>query len=386
MNKRIRMFWLVLFFINQAAACAAPPAPTATPTTLPTQTATIIPTATPLPTPTPTPAPTLAPVPLAVKTWKDFIPTSACLEVEQVYENVEKEGFSQSIRPVLEKVLPALGISVLPEGSQDCPVRVFVSINGKAISAQYTGGTCYTGATISGRLTLSTADMPDINVSFKGKRETSQMVLQNSAACDGPHGAPFSDVWPTALVDGLRQVWGPPALVAALVHPTTRFAASRVLEGLNLTKYADELIPAYIAVLNSDDADAAKAAAIALGRFGKLAEPAVADLAGALKAKDAVLAMWAADALFSIGPAAQGAVPALIEALDYPDTSVKQRAVAALGAIGVDSYEVVDAIITRIFAIPGWSAVSALKQLTGQKFEDKNEWKNWWQKQPTPAP
>ena len=58
-------------------------------------------------------------------------------------------------------------------------MRVFDLIARQRTPARSTGG-CYTGATISGRLTLSTADMPDINVSLKRKREASQMVLQNS--------------------------------------------------------------------------------------------------------------------------------------------------------------------------------------------------------------
>ncbi len=314
MKSRIRTLTFLFLVCIILTACAAPAEPTATPTLMPTTTPTPLPTATPIPTPRFVPTATSAPAALAVTGWDNFSLSALCLEVEQSYPQVEDKNFEQPVRASMLKMLAALGAQVLPEDVQDCPVTLTVTIKGSAQSANYESvGTCYTGATISGSLMLTAAGMPAARATISGKRATSQFTSQSSSACVGPQGAPFSDVWPTALVDGMRELWGASALVAALADPLTRFAASRVLEDLDAEKYADVLVPAYITILVSDDVNAAKAAAIALGQIGELAAPAVPALIDAmLTAADPVLAMWAVDALFGIGPGAVEAVPALL--------------------------------------------------------------------------
>lgn len=391
MQRNFRTPYLTLILVFLISACAAPPSPIATPTLLLTATPTQLPAATLIPTPRFVPTATSAPAALAVTGWDSFSLSALCLEVEQSYPQVENKNFEQPVRASLLKMLAALSVQVLPEDTQDCPVTLTVNIKGSAQSANYESvGTCYTGATISGSLKLVAPGMPAASATINGKRDTSQFVPSASSACSGPQGAPFYDVWPTALVDGMRELWGAPALVAALADPLTRFAASRVLEDLDAEKYADVLVPAYITILVSDDVNAAKAAAIALGQIGEAAAPAVPALIDAmLTAADPVLAMWAVDALFGIGPGATEAVPALLLALDHPDAEVRGLAAHALSAIGDNSQEVIAALIAHT-TDSGQSVsmfvMGALNKLTGESFNDASEWQDWWDAQPAQNP
>src|SRR5205823_4227922 len=83
-------------------------------------------------------------------------------------------------------------------------------------------------------------------------------------------------------------------------------------------------VPPLIDVLNGDDEDVRRLAALALGEIGPAARPAIPSLIKALRAdKDYRVRFHAAEALGRMGPEAKVAIPALREALkdDRPEVS-----------------------------------------------------------------
>jgi HEAT repeat protein len=124
-------------------------------------------------------------------------------------------------------------------------------------------------------------------------------------------------------------------------RPRLRFLALAVL-GLSvgqLAAAADKQEPSYkgkplsawVADLKSGDADTRFDAAIALGRLGPLAAPAVPDLIRLFKEKDQDVAGAARIALRRIG---KPAVPALLRALADKSEDVADSAKATLSRIG----------------------------------------------------
>lgn len=119
-------------------------------------------------------------------------------------------------------------------------------------------------------------------------------------------------------------------------------------------------------------------AAMALGRLGSAAKPAVAALVNALK--DSF--QWEewdfrhafVDALGAIGPGAAWAVPNLIEALNRAD--LVAPAAEALGKIGPAAYRAIPrlesflGVVDDRFGDVGQVAAEALSQIRGQACDD----------------
>lgn len=123
-----------------------------------------------------------------------------------------------------------------------------------------------------------------------------------------------------------------PALFEAMSdeHWVVRNAAGRALEEVA----QDGDVPALAKALGDTSVETRYHAARALGRRGRAATPAIADLVRALCDDDAEVRMEAVWALGSVGTGANAAVPALIEALKDGDPQVRAVAAWGLGAVG----------------------------------------------------
>ena len=92
-----------------------------------------------------------------------------------------------------------------------------------------------------------------------------------------------------------------------------------------------------------------EAAAVALGRIG---EPAVPALVDALRSHDPEMRLQAADTLARIGPGASQAVPSLTELLEDEDIRVRKAAARALGQIGPKAAESVPSLMRALESPP----------------------------------
>lgn len=377
MSKHIQRTMLMFFvFTFLLSGCLSPSTPT--PTLKPSSTPT------PIATPTPQPTPTITPASLAISNWEEFRFNTLCLQLKETYKKVQ-QPVEQPVRETLQKLFDALGIRILPENSTDCPVTLKIYLTYTPLSALYNyKDICYTGASVSGSMTISAPRMPTKSVEFREQHD----VTKTTKTCPNSMDAPFSSVWPKAIVDGLRKLWGASALLASFYVPFTRSPVLFLLDEINLKPYADELVPVFAGLLSNTEVETAKYAAIALSKFKELAAPAVPELREALLSADAEQMIWLMQAISSIGPEAIDAVPALLKAITHSDNQVRLSAVLALGAIGDKRGDVITALITQAIegGSPGSYAIEALKNLTGKKFVTGTEWQAWWVTQPTPTP
>ena len=128
----------------------------------------------------------------------------------------------------------------------------------------------------------------------------------------------------------IRQLMG---RVGRARHPAKRSQAATQLAAFG--PKAAMAVPQLAHVLNDRDANAACAAAFALGKVGTHSKPAVKALLRALSSgKSPELKRAAAEGLGLIGPNAAGAGPALVKALGSKDPDLRAKAAEALGLLG----------------------------------------------------
>jgi HEAT repeat protein len=99
-----------------------------------------------------------------------------------------------------------------------------------------------------------------------------------------------------------------------------------------------EVVGALAKVLRQDsEATVRSSAAVALGKLGKAAAPAIGDLSAALKDSDPSVRGYAAEALLSVGPRAAPALATLIDLLGSEKPEERLFAARVLGKIGRDA-------------------------------------------------
>jgi HEAT repeat protein len=140
-----------------------------------------------------------------------------------------------------------------------------------------------------------------------------------------------------------------PALIAALQKMPMPGDAMPDNAALALGKIGPDAVPALIDVLKDSKAEKAwQYAATALKGIGPAAKEAVPVLVDVAKGSNDPLApLLAVDALGAIGPAAKGAVPTLVDLLrrnKLPPPNGRTHLVVTLGKIGPDAQESVKAL------------------------------------------
>ena len=392
MIKRLTVLLLTLFALASGAlACGLGPTPTLAPM--------------PTPTLTPTPIPTLIPTPTLSSVEAVQI---LCLEVEQSYPEIEEE-FSQPIAEVARRILVRLGLQVVAEGAP-CDATLAIALTGRALGLAYAPGYCYSGAEVSGEVTLTVPGCEPLTTPVEGRVPT---PLYISSCPVEPGGAPFDRAWPEALLDGLGHLWGPRVLVQALGDEDVfvRSPAARVLGEMGLEAVppliqaledenvqvrggavwalrlmgpeAKEAVPALIQALGDEDVFVCRDAALALGEIGP-EEGVILALSQALEDEEWLVRRAAARVLGNIGPE-EGVVVALIEALEDENVQVRGGAAIALREIGPEAVEAVPALVQALGDEESFvraRVAGALEAITGQDFgEDAARWQQWWEEQ-----
>jgi hypothetical protein len=332
MKRPVTLSLVAMIIVAGASACGAEPMATLAPT----------PTALPTPTPTAVPTPTPTPLPVQPPGWEEVTVHTLCLEVEQSYP--EGKG-PEPIAEAAGRILARVGLQVVDEEAL-CDATLTIILTGEALGAYYTdAGSCYTGAEVSGQVSLTAPDRPPLTLPISGRYPTPFSVI---GCPPQPSGAPFGKAWPEALLDGLAHPWGPQVLIQALEDESVWVRRSAAY-ALGEIGPEDGVIPALIQALWDEERLVSGAASRALGDIGPEAVPA---LIQALGDEDGRVREVAARALGWIGPEAREAIPALIQALEDEEWWVRVAAARALGAI------------------------------TGQDFdEDADAWQQWWQQQ-----
>jgi HEAT repeat protein len=307
------------------------------------------------------PTPTPTPPPVQVSGWQEDTLHTVCLWVDQSYPQIEHQ-FSEPIAESATSLLTAMGLEVAM-GPGHCHATLGFTLSLRALGRAYWWGSdkpdyCYSGAEVTGEVVLSIAERGWITLPVYGRYPTPDTIYYYCA--EQPDEAPFSRAWPEAVLDGLIQLWGPPALIPALGDENTamREGLVRLLERMG--PEAAEVVPALIEGLRDHDAEVRETAAGALVHIAPKAVKAIPALVEALEDRNANVRKAAAEALGSIGPEAVTAVPALIEALEDDDWEVRGAAVVALGSMGPEAIPVLVEALGHKEPNVRWAAARAL--------------------------
>ena len=371
------------------------------------------------PTPTPTTGPTPTPLPLQASGWEGVTVQTICLEVEQSFPEMPpelKDVATPKISETTQRILGELGLQFV---DVSCDATMVITMTGQAIAEEYYGiGRCYEGAKVNGEILLTGSGRTPLTVSINLSHPPPSMI--SSEHCNkAPFDAPFSLIWPQALLNGLTQLWGPQVPIAAMWDEEW-IVSTAALNLLGSIEPVEGIAPALIQILESDElymvrANAARAlggmgaeegvipalihvledeyeddsvrggAAVALMQIGPEAAEAVPVLIQVLADEnDFWLSPLAAKALAQIGPETTEVFSALVQALEEGNSSVREAAAVALGQIGPEVMESVPALILVLgdeYPFVCEAAAEALAIITSQDFgEDAGAWQEWWEK------
>ena len=265
--------------------------------------------------------------------------------VEQSYG--EAEGVSLPFEDIARRLCRYAGLEVVGVDAEDYDVTLKIQAKGSAVRAMYIPiGYQYSGASLSGSISLEIPRIPAYKKSFKGYSSPPREVKNRYA---NPSSAPFDKAFrkPGSFVTGILEIMGE-------------------VYGINLL----------IVAMKEENFWGRENILKALGKIGK---PAVEPLIAALHDANSTVRVEAAWALGEIKD--RRAVEPLIAALNDEDVVVRASAARALGEIK-DS-RAVEPLIAPLNDVHPWvreAAVGALKRITKQDFwQDYDTWLKWWQ-------
>ena len=391
---------LSLCFVAAACSGQATPPPAFTPTARSTST--------PQSTPTPLESPT--PGPLQVESLH-----SLC--VSTVQSNAD------GLPDALHALLQVIGYQVMIPG-EACDASLDLQITGTPLSASYqvnnssTYRTCFTGAKFSGGIVLRAANAIPLTHTVSAQQLPPSYIQDT---CPVEAKAPYQQVWPTALVRGLKDVLGDRAIIGALQVP----ALQEAKDIIDPAPYSDTLIQGLINLLDAPDPStrwhAAQrigllrpipdAAIIALGSHlareqddtvrqnlwgaiqngGAQAAVILPQITAGLASASATDRSQAADTIGYIGPAAASAASSLVQALQDPNAPTRMYAARSLGRIMAPPDLAVPPLILALRdsdANVKQAAGLSLSQITNHPEMERASaatWEQWWATPPTPT-
>jgi hypothetical protein len=332
MNARQRNTILVLLICFAISGCvpgmAMGPTITPVPTNTPTVTPSLTPTLTATPTLTPTPTPTPTPLPVAYITMKGITIHSLCLEIIPSAAAIGNDTLSVSVIDLVP-VFGMAGIEVQNTG-ENCEAQMRIEVGERAVSASYgSQTTCYTGASMKGKVALTSTGGKDLTVYIHEDISPPYIVTKCPTS---PGDAPVKLTTMRGLLNAFSQIWSDDFLT-----PLIR---------------SSEISNPFVSV--------------AAWECLLIESPGKDDGLGCLTATVmARISPHRLDALLRIqsrGPAARPAVPELISLLKAMSATTPQ--------------------FLFLPVEPG-NVAETLKAITGQDFgTDATRWQEWWMSQP----
>jgi hypothetical protein len=168
------------------------------------------------------------------------------------------------------------------DDGEACDASLSITLDGRALFENYNicigdaCGKCYTGAQVSGKLTLAKSDRPPLVDTFAGSIQPPSTISECPRV---PRNSPLDKVWPRAVLNGLYDLWGPPLMSVALGD---RDEDVRVAAVILMQEEGVDAIPLLVQALEDRSPDVRQRAANALGALGEDASQAVPALVEAL--------------------------------------------------------------------------------------------------------
>ena len=290
--------------------------PTLTPTSTPTLTS--VPTNTPTQTPTITPTPSPTPLPVVLRNLEGMTIHSLCVELIPSSEPGETGTISVSFDDLVA-IFGIVGIDVRKSG-ENCEARMQIYMGETPYSADYSGTTCYTGATALGKISIAMPGNRDLVVPIRGGVSHPYFTMDCPTS---PLGAPLKNAAIKGLLGSFSQIWSYDFLTALI-----------------RSKQNDPFVT--------------RAERICLDKYTNTSEPVLGCLIAVATKPSSIYQDEGLFILKSKGSAAKSAVPELI--------SVMER--------------------LNLYGSGGDDIAETLKAITGQDFgTDATKWRGWWESQ-----
>ncbi len=212
--------------------------------------------------------------------------------VEQSYG--EAKGVGLPFQEIAEKLFQYNGLKVVKGETEDCDLTLKIQAKGSAKGSSYSGGArsgyYYTGASLSGLISLEIQGIPAYKSEFKGYREPSKATWPTSSQKKSS-GAPFQSVFykmgsfATKMMYIMGDIYGTTFILKAFKDKDANIAgtATRVFRNIKDPQTVEPLVSA----LKDESGFVRSNAAIILARIG---DPrAIKPLIDALKEEDNII-------------------------------------------------------------------------------------------------
>lgn len=268
--------------------------------------------------PTWTPAASSVP-PLRHPDLDGIVVGSVCLVTDVSFTNPQ---YDERPSEITERILGGLGIEIMSSG-QECDAVLTIRLSGYSRKATYTSvGTCHSGNSVGGQVSLEIEG--SIAVEIPVTFATAPPSSVSSANCTRSESSvSYSPNCSKAVIAGLVDLWGAPVL--GQIMPYTNVVRMMALDRL--------------------------------GSMGADLAEAVPYLIRILLDENPFVRCNAAGTLGMMEPAPLEAVPWLIQ---------------AMGELGTPEEWLASSSWT------GGCHFRALKNITGQEFNDLDAWQQWW--------
>jgi hypothetical protein len=281
-------------------------------------------------------------LPPPVPAWGGHRISTLCIDLVEDFPQLP-DGLSDSpaevIKPVVRKMeMEVVDLTESSEGSESCDALLRLELEGEALGERYrhvgaiSGSTLmYTGGRLDGKLTLSSEGLRDLQFPIAGYDEVDEQT--SAGGLTDPSGYDFRPFWFEPVMEAIRQIWGPPAMVWSLDQYE---GAPLNVSAMNLRRLgpSEEVLGALLPAVTCGDGEFEFQSYQNVLRDFTDSEDEIRQLA-------------------EFGPGAMPAVPLLIGSLEDGPHQVRTAA---------------------------WEA---LKQITGQSFGgEPSAWLEWWNEQP----
>lgn len=159
----------------------------------------------------------------------------------------EAKDVNLPFEEVMQSIVKYIGLKKMTSDVKDCDLTIEIKAKGKALSGYYTpGGLAYTGASLSGSISLKAQGVQVYQLSFESKDEPPKVrAIAAISLSKSPSDAPFSSCFNSFLDEGsfiptiagiMKEVYGVFWCLNALKDVENRFLVNIARRVLGKTK------------------------------------------------------------------------------------------------------------------------------------------------------